>query len=233
MSGAQLAVIAAYLRAHPDRISRDPEFGVHLACSPQPSVQGLATDQLTAAGHIAQFWLVLAESALPIPLDAAFEYVASIKEVQTLNDSVLVCLDSPVAQVRDFGLGMLDTHRDQLNLSMIWDSLVHTDDPVVQARVIEESLVRTWDDDQQLSALDQRLLVTRRGNRRTKENIKTRIQGSDSQTLSPRRIAALQDMASGHNIKDREWALQRLAHLSLAGVDLENIEVSVTNGGRN
>jgi hypothetical protein len=233
MSSSQLAVLSAYLLAHPDRISSDPEFGVHLACSPQPSVQRIAIDQLTTSGHMPRYWLMLAESALPLPLNASLEYVSSIKESHTLTDSVLVCIDSPVQQVRDFGLQMLDTQRDRINQQMIWDSLVHTDDPIVQARVIEESLIRNWDDDQKLSTLDQRLLVTRRGNRRTKERIKLRIQNSDSQTISPRRIAALQDMASGRNTRDREWALQRLAHLSLAGVDLANIEVSVTSEGEN
>lgn len=233
MSAAQISVVSDYLRAHPDRISHDPEFGVHLACLPQPSVQAIAVDQLSSAGHLQQFWLTLAESALPIPLNAAFEQVTSIRDAELFTDSVLVCIDSPVPQVRDFGLRLLDTHHDRLNLSLVWDSLVHTDDPVVQARVIEESLVRRWDNDEQLSALDQRLLVTRRGNRRTKENIKTRIQSSNSELVSPQRMAALQDMASGRNTHDREWALQRLAHLSLAGIDLDNIEVSLTSGGQN
>jgi hypothetical protein len=233
MSQAQITVVTSYLQAHSERVFGDPLFGVHLACSLQTSVQRLAIDQLNASGHMPQYWLVLAESLLPLPTDAAREFVTSIKDRGSRTDAALVCIDSPVEQLRDFGLQMLDSDPDQLDLPVIWGSLVHSDDPVVQARVIEESLVHNWDDDTQLSALDERLLVARRGNRRTKENIKTRLKDTDPMAISPRRIAALQDMASGRNTRDREWALQRLAHLSLAGVDLANIEVSVTSGGQN
>jgi len=233
MSQAQITVLTSYLLAHPDRVFGDPLFGVHLACSLHTSVQRIAIDQLIVSGHMSQYWLVLAESMLPLPTDAACEFITSIKDRGSRTDAALVCIDSPVQQLRDFGLQMLDSDPDQLDLPTIWSSLVHSDDPVVQARVIEESLVQHWDDDTQLSALDERLLVARRGNRRTKENIKTRLKDTDPILISPRRIAALQDMASGRNTRDREWALQRLAHLSLAGVDLANIEVSVTSGGHN
>ena len=233
MSQAQITVLTSYLLAHPERVFGDPLFGVHLACSLHTSVQRIAIDQLIASGHMPQHWLVLAESLLPLPTDAAREFVTSIKDRGSRTDAALVCIDSPVQQLRDFGLQMLDSDPDQLDLPTIWSSLVYSDDPIVQARVIEESLVHNWDNDNQLSALDERLLVARRGNRRTKENIKTRLKDTDPMAISPRRIAALQDMASGRNTRDREWALQRLAHLSLAGVDLANIEVSVTSGGQN
>jgi len=233
MSQAQMAVVTSYLQSHPERVFGDPLFGVHLACSLQTSLQRISIDQLIVSGHMPQYWLVLAESLLPLPTDAACEFVTSIKDRGSRTDAALVCIDSPVQQLRDFGLQMLDSAPDQLDLPTIWSSLVYSDDPVVQARVIEESLVHNWEDDSQLSALDERLLVARRGNRRTKENIKTRLKETDPMVISPGRIAALQDMASGRNTRDREWALQRLAHLSLAGVDLANIEVSVTSGGQN
>lgn len=233
MSQAQITVVTSYLQSHPERVFGDPLFGVHLACSLQISLQRIAIDQLIVSGHMPKYWLVLAESLLPLPTYAACEFVTSIKERGSRTDAALVCIDSPVQQLRDFGLQMLDSDPDQLDLPTIWGSLVHSDDPVVQARVIEESLVHNWVDDNQLSALDERLLVARRGSRRTKEIIKTRLKDTDAMVISPRRIAALQDMASGRNTRDREWALQRLAHLSLAGVDLANIEVSVTSGGQN
>lgn len=225
MTEAQVTVVEDYIRIRPDRIAQDPAFGVSLACLPHPNLQAQAIDQLISADLLGRHWLTLAESGLPAPQLAAWNYVESMTLTGALTEAVLAAIDSPEVEVRNFGLRMLDARRDDLDLDEVWSSLVHSDDPVVQARVVEESLVRDWDDEQ-LSEFDRRMLVTRRGGRKSKEKIKSRIEELGPAAVAPHRLDALLDMASGANSRDREWSLQRLAHLTLAGVDIEDFQVS-------
>mgnify|MGYP003311395536 CR=1 FL=1 len=42
-------------------------------------------------------------------------------------------------------------------------------------------------------------------------------------------MEALLNLAKGKNIRDREWALNRIAYLSMKGVRFEGIDFSETN----
>lgn len=225
MSERQVRVVQDYLRIRTDRIAQDPAFGLALARLPLPDLQTLVIEQLSTADHLSTHWLALAESGLPIPQAAAWNFVGGIQDSSRLTETVLAAIDSPEPGVRDFGLRTLDERRGDIDLDDVWAALVHSDDPVVQARVVEESLVRVWDDEQ-LSEFDKRLLVTRRVGRRSKEQIKSRIQRLGTNAVTSHRLEALSDMASGRNARDREWALQRLAQLCLAGVDVDDVSVS-------
>jgi hypothetical protein len=78
-------------------------------------------------------------------------------------------------------------------------------------------------------------MVTRRVNRGAKERIKTRLEsfepGDLAALIRPARISALTELANSVTDRDSEWALHRLALLSLAGVEIEGIQVAITNTG--
>lgn len=238
-SPAQVEALIAYVRANPERIQRDPRFGVALASLPEPQLQELALAQLVASGALADWWIPLAESGLPRPLAVAREYINSVSDPARYTDAVLAAVDSGVVVVRDMGLDFLDQDDSRLDQERAWEALLHSDDTRVQARVAEESLVRNWANDSSLADFDRRLLVTRRRNRKAKEWVKTRLEGIPGDeaprgplSIAPQRIDALLDMAQGANTRDREWALRRIAILSLNGVDVEGADVSlVTTGG--
>lgn len=238
-SAGQVATLIAYVSANPERIEQDPRFGVALASMPEPQLQDLALAQLTASGALAQWWIPLAECGLPRLLTAASEHIRSLTDRDDYTDAVLAAVDSGVAVVRDMGLNFLDQDDPRLDQERAWDALLFSDDPRVQARVAEESLVRNWANDDSLADFDRRLLITRRRNRRAKEWVKTRLEGAqpvelteEQPSVAPQRIDALLDMAQGSNVRDREWALRRIAILSLNGVDVPGTNVSlVTTGG--
>lgn len=238
-SAAQVQALVAYVGANPERIWRDPRFGVALASMPEPQLQDLALAQLVASGALAQWWIPLAECGLPRPLAAAREYIESLSSPADYTDAVLAAVDSGVTVVRDMGLDLLDQDDPRLDQERAWEALLHSDDVRVQARVAEESLVRNWANDGSLADFDRRLLVTRRRNRKAKEWVKTRLDGIPGDeapgkplSIAPQRIDALLDMAQGANARDREWALRRIAILSLNGVEVEGADVSlVTTGG--
>ena len=89
-------------------------------------------------------------------------------------------------------------------------------------------------DEQVLSDFDQRVLLThRRFSRDAKESVKARLEAThaDSGMASPQRVAALLDLARGQTLKDKEWALQKLAELALDGVEIDGLEVSLVTTG--
>ena len=238
-AAGQVAALIAYVGANPERIQRDPRFGVALASVPDPQLQDLALAQLTASGALADWWIPLAECGLPKPLAVAHEYINSLSDPDRYTDAVLAAIDSGVSVVRDMGLNFLDQDDPRLEQERAWEALLHSDDTRVQARVAEESMVRNWANDALLADFDRRLLVTRRRNRQAKEWVKTRLEGipvseasGEYLSLAPQRIDALLDMTQGANARDREWALRRIAILSLNGVVVPGADVSlVTTGG--
>ncbi len=239
LTGHQRAILLAYVRAEPRRLGQDPAFGVALAALPDVELQEIALRQLVEVGVLGDWWLALAECALPRPLEAARRYVDSLSDRNRFTDCVLAALDSGVAVVRDLGLQFLDRNDPRLDQDRIWAALVHSDDHHVQARVAEEAAVRRWSDDSALAEFDRRVLANRRRNRRAKELVKGRIGRQQSlapsdvpPTIDERRITALLDMARGSNRRDSEWAIRRLTVLALHGLDIPGIEVSrVTTGG--
>jgi len=231
----QQELLTAYLRTGTDRIARDVEFGVALACLPSPDLQRIALAELESVGAVPRVWMRLAESGLPLALAAARRYLESITDRRLATQSVLAAIDSSVPTVRDLGLGLLDSRRAYLDATEIWAALVESDDPLVQSRVAEESLMDSWPSTVDLDSFDRRVLVTRRVNRGAKERIKTRLEsferGDLAALIRPARISALTELANSLTDRDSEWALHRLALLSLAGVEMEEIQVAITTTG--
>ena len=149
-----------------------------------------------------------------------------------MSTCILASIDSSVVAVRDMGLQLLDKNSDSINKDKLIASLSSSDDQKVQARVAEELLIKE-SDDSVFEDFDNRVLITRRRNRKAKEKIKDRL-NSDSRIknkgiLAPKRMEALLNLAKGKNIRDREWALNRIASLSMKGVRFEGIDFSETN----
>lgn len=234
LSPGQEQALNRYLRAVPNRIPTDPLFGVQVASLPAPAVQQLALTQLEAAGLVRAHMLPLAECGLPLALRTVRDCVQHLRDPDDVQTAVLALVDSAVPQVRDLGLALVDERRHDLDLPDLWAALCQSDDPVVLARVAEEAAVGAWPESDALAAFDRRLLITRRMNRRAKEQVKTRvgsISGEGSVPLvMPQRLDALRNMAAGANTRDREWALQRLALLTLAGASMDDVAVTVTSG---
>ena len=77
------------------------------------------------------------------------------------------------------------------------------------------------------------MLVAPGGNRRTKESVKARLDtmSAESGPALQQRIVALLQLARGETLRDREWALGKLAELALAGVHIDGLEVGLVTTG--
>jgi hypothetical protein len=158
--------------------------------------------------------------------------VKSKDQQQKWNENVLALLDSKVDSAKSLGLRMLDSDERELDKAQIWNALTESDDPEIIARVAEEALVSDLILDDKLADLDRRVLVTRRKSRSAKESIKSRLD-LEAFEIAPKRLRALFELARAQNTGDREWAISRLAVLSLNGIEIPSFEAYDTSGGGN
>ena len=232
----QNEVLKKYIENNPSRIKNDISFGLALAAVPNPELQDIAIAQLVKINALQSKWLLLAEIGLPKPILAARKFIESLSDKEELSNCILASIDSSVFTVRDMGLELLDKNSEIINNEKLLASLSTSDDHKVQARVAEELLIRE-SDNPVFEDFDNRILITRRRNRKAKEKIKDRLD-SDSkiknqEILAPKRIEALLNLAKGKNIRDREWALNRIATLNIKGVRFDGIKIEKTNTRRN
>ncbi len=214
-----------------NRIILDPAFAVAAVAIGDLALQRECLEQLRQSRALEGCWLRLAELGLPQPLEFVRLYLNELESNSALTDAILACVDSIVPVVRDLGLEMIVTHAEQIEHDRLWPALSQSDDPVVQARVAEESVIRSWPDYEGLAAFDRRLLVNRRTNRRAKGQVQNRL--TSEQLLAPARRAALLDLARGANSQDREWALRRIAELTLSGVPFDGVALNAVTTAAN
>ena len=222
VSISQQQLLLRYVR-NSRRVSAEPAFAVAAVALGDVELQRECLDQLVHSKSLEQCWLRLAELGLPYPLEIIQDYLSELKTTSELTDAVLACVDSIVPAVRDLGLGLIASKSDWIDHDRLWPALSESDDPVVQARVAQESMSRSWPNADGLAAFDRRLLVNRRINRSAKTQVQSRL--TTEQLLAPARRGALLDLAHGANGQDREWALRRIAELALIGVPFDGVAV--------
>ena len=218
----QQQLLLRYVCEH-DRVNSDPAFGVAAVALGELALQRECLEQLRRFNALGKCWLRLAELGLPQPLAMIRLYLNGLDTPSVFTDAVLACVDSIVPMVRDLGIELIASHTERIEHDRLWPALSQSDDPVVQARVAAESILRSWPDEDGLAAFDRRLLVRRRTNRRAKVQVQIRL--TSEQLLVPERRAALLDLARGANRHDREWALRRIAELTLRGVPFDGVTI--------
>ena len=167
----QNEVLKKYIENNPSRIKNDISFGLALAAVPNPELQDIAIAQLVKINALQSKWLLLAEIGLPKPILAARKFIESLSDTEELSTCILASIDSSVFTVRDMGLELLDKNSEKINNEKLLASLSTSDDQKVQARVAEELLIR-GSDNKVFEDFDNRVLITRRRNRKAKEKIK-------------------------------------------------------------
>lgn len=229
-SGLQLELVLSYLGNDNMRAKLDPEFIFAAATSATVELSNVGLRALKSAGIGDSYWLRLAESGLPNCVDEAIRFVKSKEQEGKWSENVLALLDSKVEAAKQLGLRLLDSEERALDMAQIWNALTESDDPEIIARVAEEALVSDLITDEKLAELDGRVLVTRRKSRGAKESIKRRLDLASFE-IAPKRLRALFELARAQNTRDREWAISRLAVLSLNGIEIPSFEAYETSGG--
>lgn len=229
---AQVRLLVNYLSQRVDSIGLGQQTALAAATSQNTDIARWGIKALKAQDVLSQVWLTLVESELPIPFEEGFAAVARMKDPAALTDAVIMAVDSPVANVRRRGLSLIDNLEGRLDTERLFLALSQSEAPEVQNRVAEEALVASWSTRPEVDAFDDHVLTVRRRSRRAKEFVKQRL-GSEALSGAPsaERISVLVDLARYGKPRDAEWAQQRLAHLALAGVEMDSVTVSEVSEG--
>ena len=236
-NSVQQEMLLKYINQKPERIKADHNFAIGLLKIPNRNLQEYALNQMKKADLIEKYWITIAEIGLPIPLEAIRELINSINIKRKFSDYVMACLDSIVPDVRDMGLTFLNNQSEKIDDEFLWPALTESDDPKVQSKVVERTLIKDWNDTEEFDLFDRRLLITRRKNRRAKELVKSRITQNkkleQEKIISPFRKKALIELSKGINSQDKAWALRNIAILMLNGITFDGIQIKTENGVKN
>ena len=236
-NSVQQEMLLKYINQKPERIKADHNFAIGLLKIPNRNLQECALNQMKKADLIEKYWITIAEIGLPIPLEAIRELINSINIKRKFSEYVMACLDSIVPDVRDMGLTFLNNQSEKIDDEFLWPALTESDDPKVQSKVVERTLIKDWNDSEEFDLFDRRLLITRRKNRRAKELVKSRITQNkkleQEKIISPFRKKALIELSKGTNSQDKAWALRNIAILMLNGITFDGIQIKTENGVKN
>ena len=188
-NSVQQEMLLKYINQKPERIKADHNFEIGLLKIPNRNLQEYALNQMKKADLIEKYWITIAEIGLPIPLEAIRELINSINIKRKFSEYVMACLDSIVPDVRDMGLTFLNNQSEKIDDEFLWPALTESDDPKVQSKVVERTLIKDWNDTEEFDLFDRRLLITRRKNRRAKELVKSRI--TQNKKLEQEKIISL------------------------------------------
>lgn len=233
----QIEMLAQALRSAPERLGDDPRFAVAAGTCPHPPLHQPVLAWLETQGLLGKLYLPLAESGLPAALAAAERYLLTL-DGPLLTRAVLQVCDSGVGPARALGLRLLAARGTACDLPAVLTALAEHTAPEITALVARHALDGAPVRRDALARFDDRVLRTRHSGRAAKNLVKARL----DQTLAPdpskvaalvppdeQRLATLLGLARGGNHRDREWALQQLARLSLAGHSLAGLQVSITS----
>lgn len=233
--GVQADALVVFLGSPKVSSEVPPEILVGAASNATPALAVLGNKILRKRDLLKDIWLQLAETQMPMAIGFVRAHLLTLSR-EEISSAVVLAADSAVESVRDLGLELLDMLRDKIDLQFVYSRLAQSNDPVVRSRVAEEALVSPWSDGADLVDFDAELLVTLRRTRGARENIKKRFDQNVDATpgstfLTEKRIQSLISLTRIGNVRDREWALARIAQLSNSGIEIDGVELVVAPGG--
>lgn len=228
LADAQSRVLIALLSRKGGVDNLPTPSAIAVAMSQSTDLAQLGVRVLKSRKVLSDVWLQLVESELPIPVAEGFSALEAIKDKEELTHALLLAIDSSVRVVRMRGLHLIDVLGERIDRDRLFMAMRESREPEVRARVAEEALVATWASSLETEVFDNEVLITRRRARVAKELVKNRLGSLSPEGYQPteERVAVLRDLALYGKPRDAEWAQQRLAQLSLAGVNLDSIDVS-------
>ncbi|TAF64791.1 MAG: hypothetical protein EAZ55_10325 [Cytophagales bacterium] len=191
-----------------------------------PTLRHKAIEWAEEQGISISFGLQMLESLMPDAVQSAQNFYTHITPKSDIEkEAALVLIDSPKAEVRQFGLAFLETRQQNFQYEgAILAFLAEHADKKIQTFVA--NAIDNNKDIQDLpfvAQFDKEMLRMRNKNRKAKENIKKRI----AQNLTTD-TELLLELAESHTKKEAEWAIVQIAKKVLAGEVIEEVTIEST-----
>ena len=215
-------LLLLWLYANEESLERNDPALIAAATHALPSVRERGLNRARKLGLDLPLALRLMEAGLPQPFEVGREWFQNASP-ENHRDYALALCDSPQRAVRNYGRSFVGSH-NLLDADLL-ARLGQNPDPQMQAWVGQKLL------DSGAGAqpdFDAAVLRTRGRSRRAKESVKERLESSPNESAN---VAALLEAARSRTPRDREWALQQLARLAMAGEKIEGVAVKALTPG--
>lgn len=215
-------LLLRWVRRQESRFARDSEALLAAATTPAAEPRAWALARVGELGMSLPFALRLMEAGLPDADAAGRRFFEAIPESDpaALEGALALC-DSPASAVRAFGREYVRARWEALPRAELARALAEHADPRMQ-EFVARFLLEAPEMVERAPEFDRSVLRTRQRGRRAKELVKARLETSPAPDLP-----TLLELARGQTASDREWALQQIARLVAAGVEIEGVTVEV------
>ena len=188
--------------------------------APSASINEIAAEYVKSENKYEANWLLMLESNLPIPQQAALRYLETQIEAKDFSVKLLMALDSNNQGARKLALSVLSKIKTPSVLSSVVDGLVENRNTDTW-KVVSRNLSLISDVDKYKEFTNQ-VFLTRRKARTVKEEIKIDIERLIEDISEAVEKDTLIRMAHSSVAADRDWALKQIA---LTAVEIDGVTV--------
>ncbi len=222
MSQAQSELFVALIKRDVSILASDSMLRAVLI-APAAKINELGAKHVKDSGRIADFWLIMLESNLPVTSHAAYEYLRNQLGQPNVSEKLLMALDSNNKAARDHAKRLLSEIPKTVTLVAVVEKLVENRNPDTWS-IVNRNL-KLIKEKGSIQAFTRRVFLSRRQARSEKENIKRHIESLLGQVSDLVEKDILLRMTFSSVSKDREWALRQIAS---GAMDLENVTVETS-----
>lgn len=222
-------LLFAWMRERSDLFTRGSRPLLLAALNKDPQIRAWALRRAAEVGLTTSFALRLLESGLPETVDAGKAYFDAVPHgaPEELDHALAIC-DSPDPATQSYGRAYIAARRDTLPRDELIRRLAEHPDPSMQ-EVVASALLETPVPAVDVQDFDAAVLRGRDRGRRAKELVKRRLASAPAPDLQGE-AATLLELARGRTARDKEWALEQLARLALAGETVDGLGVDGVGG---
>jgi len=213
-----------WIQQHLDFFTADSEALFKATIHKDPKIRQWAFEQTNKVGIAIPFALRMMEAGMPETFRKGVEYFEAVPANDPEEvEYVLALCDSPQKVVRMYGLKYFEGRKENLKKNDIAiASLAEHTDASIQEFVAKSLTERKEAKEDFVQYFDKSVLRTRNKGRKTKELVKSRLEVAPSENMNTQ---TLMELARSRNTKDREWAIEQLTKLALAGEEVEGFVV--------
>ncbi|MEZ4885475.1 MAG: hypothetical protein R3E32_12155 [Chitinophagales bacterium] len=214
-----------WIQQHLDLFTSNSDALFKTVIHKDPKIRKWGFEQADKVGITIPFALRMMEAGLPETFHKGKQYFENVPMGDKDEvEYVLALCDSPQGVVRGYGIEYFEARKENLKKNDIAvASLAEHTDVRIQEFVAQTLADKKDAKEEFVQYFDNSVLRSRNKGRKVKELVKSRLQEVDSKNLDKK---TLMELARSRNTQDREWAIEQLTKLALAGEEVEGFGVS-------
>lgn len=213
-----------WIQQHLDMFGSNSDGLFKTVIHKDPKIRKWGFAQADKVGITIPFALRMMEAGMPETFHKGREYFENVPMGDKDEvEYVLALCDSPQGVVRGYGLKYFEARKENLKKNDIAiASLAEHTDVRIQEFVAKSLAEKKETAADFVQYFDKSVLRSRNKGRKVKELVKSRLQELDAENVDTK---TLMELARSRNTKDREWAIEQLTKMALAGEEVEGFAI--------